>query len=360
MEKKTLRIGVVGLGQIAQMEWLPYLHELGEYTLCALCDVSSSLVKQMAKLWNVPGMYTDWREMLKNERLDALVVLTINHTEICVAAAEAGLHLLIEKPLCDNLEQAELIRQAVVENHVTLMIGEMKRYDPGYLLGRNLIRNMKGLKLIRVRDYCDGLRRSQDEIMRVQIASDVPELLREKNAREHREAMIQLTGGRDPALVETLLMGGVHDVDLLRDICGEPEKVDYCDIWNHGADLLAHMTVKSGARAVLEVGKTQHKWFDEEIIAYGEEATVSIRFPNPYLKNAPTRVVIKEHSGTGYQERELTVSYDEAFRRELLHFYNCVVNKKLPDTCIEEGTADIRLIQRIFSAYRQGGKEEIE
>ena len=42
-----------------------------------------------------------------------------------------------------------MIRQAVVENHVTLMIGEMKRYDPGYLLGRNLIRNMKGLKLIR-------------------------------------------------------------------------------------------------------------------------------------------------------------------------------------------------------------------
>ena len=78
------------------------------------------------------------------------------------------------------------------------------------------------------------------------------------------------------------------------------------------------------------------------------------------MKNAPTRVVIKEHSGTGYQERELTVSYDEAFRRELLHFYDCVVNKKLPDTCIEEGTADIRLIQRIFSAYRQGGKEEIE
>ena len=165
-------------------------------------------------------MYTDWREMLKKERLDALVVLTINHTEICVAAAEAGLHLLIEKPLCDNLEQAELIRQAVVENHVTLMIGEMKRYDPGYLLGRNLIRNMKGLKLIRFRDYCDGLRRSQDEIMRIQIASDVPELLRERNAREHREAMTQLTGGRNPDLVETLLMGGVHDVDLLRDICG--------------------------------------------------------------------------------------------------------------------------------------------
>ena len=69
MEKKTLRVGVVGLGQIAQMEWLPYLHELGEYTLCALCDVSSSLVKQMAKLWNVPGMYTDWREMLKEENL---------------------------------------------------------------------------------------------------------------------------------------------------------------------------------------------------------------------------------------------------------------------------------------------------
>ena len=82
----------------------------------------------------------------------------------------------------------------------------------------------------RFRDYCDGLRRSQDEIMPVHIASDVPELLRERNAREHREAMIQLTGGKDPDLVETLLMGGVQAVDLLRDICGEPDKVDYCDI----------------------------------------------------------------------------------------------------------------------------------
>lgn len=148
-----------------------------------------------------------------------------------------------------------------------------------------------------------------------------------------------------------LLLAGVHDIDILRAAFGEPEKVSYSDIWDDGNMLMAELDYGNHVKAIFEVGYTNQKWFDEELTAYGLDQTITVKFPHPYIRNCPTIIKIIENKDGRIEEREVSVAFDEAFRNELLHFYQCVIENKQPETNIEEGKKDIRLLNDIFQCY---------
>ena len=129
---RKLKVGVIGCGQVAQIVWLPYIHELDEYDIVAISDISLKLLDYYGNLYGVKKCYRDWHELINDKEVEAVIVLNSNHTEVCIEAAKAGKHILVEKPLCENIRQAEEIEKAVTENNVLLMVGEMKRYDSGY------------------------------------------------------------------------------------------------------------------------------------------------------------------------------------------------------------------------------------
>ncbi len=99
MTGKT-RIGVVGCGLIAQVMHLPYLAELTDrFEIAALCDLSSQVVSGCGARYGVARTFTRWEEML-DEPLDAVLVATSgDHAPIAIAAAEAGRHVFVEKPM---------------------------------------------------------------------------------------------------------------------------------------------------------------------------------------------------------------------------------------------------------------------
>ncbi len=348
---RRLKVGVIGCGQVAQIAWLPYIHELDEYDLVALADISKRLLDYYGKLYSVKRCYTDWRDLLSDEEVEAVIILNSSHTEVCIEAAKAQKHILVEKPLCENITQAKEIEAAVLENHVTLMVGEMKRYDSGYRYARKLIQNMKGLRMIRARDVCDGLVASQPEIYKSRRRTDVEWSIKEEMNRTFYSNLKKVTGPLSEELYFRLLLAGVHDIDILRAAFGEPEQVSYCDIWDNGNMLLAELDYGDQVKAVLEVGYTDQKWFDEELTAYGLEQTITVKFPHPYIKNCPTLIRITENQDGRIEEKEISVSFDEAFRNELLHFYECVKENKIPDTNIEEGKKDMQLLNDIFQCY---------
>lgn len=349
--KKILKVGVIGCGQVAQIAWLPYLHELDEYQIIALSDISEELLDYYGKLYGVKKRYTDWHQLITEKDVDAVIVLTSNHTEICIAAANAGKHILVEKPLCENPRQAEQISEAVCRNGVTLMVGEMKRYDSGYRYARELIQNMKGLRMIRVRDVCDGLAASQPEIYQSRRRKDVPPQIKEIEKVAFENGMKEVTGVLPVDLYYRLLLAGVHDIDIMRAAFGEPEGVAYCDIWDDGNMLMAELDYGNKVKAIVEIGFTNQKWFDEELTAYGLNQTITVKFPHPYIRNCPTLIRVIENDNGKISEKEISVSYDEAFRNELLHFHACITEKKVPETHIGEGKRDIELLSQIFECY---------
>ena len=101
-------------------------------------------------------------------------------------------------------------------------------------------------------------------------------------------------------------------------------------------------------RGTFEIGLNDQKWNDEELTAYGVDQTIRIRFANPFLKNHPTIVEVIENDNGAFIEKKITVSYDEAYRAQLKHFYQCVVNREIPLTNVEEGRRGVELMAAMF------------
>ncbi len=87
---------------------------------------------------------------------------------------------------------------------------------------------------------------------------------------------------------------------------------------------------------------------DEHLTAYSADETISMRFPNPYIRNAPTTVHVQEMDGTA--ERIVTPSYDEAFRLEWRHFYECLMNGTEPITNAQGAREDIAWLRDLVRA----------
>ncbi len=104
-----------------------------EIELVALADVDQEALEKYSKRFNVPRKYTDYKEMLANEKLDIISVCTWNktHFEIVQEAVKRGVKAIFcEKPISDNVNSAKEMIKICNENNVLLMINHQRRFDP--------------------------------------------------------------------------------------------------------------------------------------------------------------------------------------------------------------------------------------
>jgi len=103
-----IRVGVIGTSWWADLEHLPGLRARGDVEVAALCGRDPGRLAALAASHGVPATFTDWRELLARGRLDAVVIATPNalHREQAVAALDAGLHVVCEKPLATTFAAA--------------------------------------------------------------------------------------------------------------------------------------------------------------------------------------------------------------------------------------------------------------
>jgi len=109
--------------------------------LAAICGRSEDKVAEAARRYGYESYYTDWREMLADERVDIFDNGGPNymHAEPCIAAAKAGKHVLCEKPLARNAKEAEGMLEAVNQAGVKHMVGFNYRFVPAIRQARELI-----------------------------------------------------------------------------------------------------------------------------------------------------------------------------------------------------------------------------
>lgn len=129
----TLRIGVIGAGMMGSMH-ASIAASLPNVALVAVADTNQKTLTEVSGKLGVPG-YTSYEEMLdKNPDLQAVIVCTpdANHRNPAEAAAERGIHLLIEKPIARTVEDALRIIETAERNAITLMTAHLLRFDPSY------------------------------------------------------------------------------------------------------------------------------------------------------------------------------------------------------------------------------------
>jgi predicted dehydrogenase len=278
----------------------------------------------------------------------------MDHADVCEAAAEAGKHVLVEKPLCFDPADGERVVNAVRRNRVKLMVGYMKRYDPGYEYGRAQMQALEDVRLIRVHDFAGrfGVHKPLYTLVR---GDDVPQTTLDEGQAKINGSMKAALGASHEhlsGLYFTLLMLSSHDLTILRGAFGAPNGVLYSDAFSSN-ELVSVLDYGSQRRCVFEMGVwTDYVKWDEQLTAYGRDKIVSIEFPNPYVKYAPTVVTIQENNDDVPMRKEIPASHQEAFRLEWLHFYDCIVEDKEPRTTGEDGKADVELAVEMIRAIR--------
>jgi predicted dehydrogenase len=352
---ERLRIGVIGCGLIAQVMHLHYLRELADrFEIVALCDVSEELVRACADDYGVPSTFARWQDLLAAP-LDAVLILTSgSHAPIAIAAAAAGKHMLVEKPMCFSVAEGQAMIEAARQAGVTLMVGYNKRYDPAYRRLSDEFRGLSDLRLLQVTTLESPLEPYVAHYRLHKAQSLKPDMARVFEV-DNQARIIAAIGDADPltrrAYHLVLLDSMVHEFNAVRGVLGEPDRLDFADIRENG------LTV------VLRFGATEciFTWVDLPGIAryamefafYAPERRLTLSFPSPFLRSMPTLLKVEGGDPSSPQawSNEQVVSYAESFKEELIHFHECATSGRPPLTSGDDALCDIALCESIVDAH---------
>lgn len=136
-----IRLGIIGAGPIVEKKHLPALAEVKEIAVVAACRRNAEALHQLADRFRIPERYTDYRALLDDERVDAVLIAAgpPTQTAMVIDAAAAGKHIIVEKPLAETSSEARAMVDAVRRARVHFQVGFNKRYYAGYRQARLLI-----------------------------------------------------------------------------------------------------------------------------------------------------------------------------------------------------------------------------
>lgn len=203
---RKYRFAIIGAGSIAELAHLPTMTKTPQAELAAICDIDSTHAQKVAKQWGASAWFTDYEEMLADRRLDLDAVIVASppnvHREHALAAAEAGCHLFVEKPLAVTNREAWDIVHAVDKARVKLMVGCDRRFWTQNQWAKQLVEQGVIGRVVMARTCMhEHVKHYQDNL-----------------ARTDFRLRVEIAGGS--AISDT----GAHAIDLVTWLMGSPVK----------------------------------------------------------------------------------------------------------------------------------------
>ena len=284
-----------------------------------------------------------------------LVATSGSHAPVAIAAAQAGRHVLVEKPMCFSTGEGRAMVAAAEQSGVVLMVGYPKRYDPGYVRFRQEAGDLTEAALVRVTTLEAPFRPYVAHYPLLPPARPPAEIA----ARLRAESLAAAEAAIGPAselelrvytgvLLDTL----VHELNTVRGLLGEPDLLEYADLSEHAVTVLLRFGAVRVAINWIDLPGIAR--YQMEFAAYAPDRRVTLTFPSPYLRNEPSAVIV-EGGGTETARswrREEIAGYQSGFRAELEAFAACITSGAEPVTSGRDGLADIALCQAIISCHR--------
>ncbi|MFC6603798.1 Gfo/Idh/MocA family protein [Ectobacillus funiculus] len=321
-------MGVIGCGSIAQHRHLPEYAANAHVEIVAVCDINEERAKKTAEKYGATA-YTSYEELVKSGTVDAVSVCTPNylHAPISIAALEAGLHVLCEKPMAISQKEAEDMIAAANASGKKLMIAHNQRFVASHQKARQLIESGEIGKIYS---------------FRTAFGHPGPEGW----SADGKESWFFQ---KEKAFIGAMGDLGVHKTDLLRYVLGE-------EITEVGAFIetsaKSFADVDDTAVCVLKtesgiIGTLAASWSyvgkeDNSTIIYGEKAILRLEDDSTYslVAQYANGQVVKYELGK-IQSNE---SGGQGSSHVVDHFVECVVEDKQPLITGEEGMKSLAVI----------------
>ena len=344
---KKLNYGVIGCGVFGEYQIMGVVN-LDNANLVAICDKDQNRMMEMAQKYNVAKTYTDYKELLKDEEIEAVIIVTPDqaHAEITIAALNAGKHVLCEKPMSLDLDECKQMINTSDKTGKKLMIGQICRMTPGFIEAKRLV----DLGVIGDLYYVES-----------EYAHDYSKIPGSDNWRTTPE--------RHP-----IIGGACHAIDLLRWIAGDPTEtfaysnhkvltswpVDDCTIsvFKFPNDVIGKVFCSIGCK----------RNYTMRTLLYGTKGTITVNNKDPYIYINRARLCDDGNvlGGTwGEEEHELTLAKPidldhHNTKGENAQFCDCILNDKPLPTDGREGAKTVAVCNAVVESCKTGMPVKIE
>jgi predicted dehydrogenase len=357
MEQKILNVGIIGLGEVAQVIHLPVLEALPQrYRITAVCDISPKLVQYIGDKYRVDNRYTDAMELVKQKDIDVVFVLNSDeyHAECAIAAADNKKHVLIEKPMCLTKSEADAIIDARNRNGVKIMVGYMRRYAASFVEAVKEIGGWEKIQYARVRDIIGPNSFFVKPTSHVVSFDDIPEALKaDKNQRANmlvREATGLEADSPYFGLYRLLCGLSSHDLSAMREAIGMPKGVVGAKMTNNGSLFLSAILDYHQFSVTFETGIDGQGRFDAHVEVYSTHKSVRVQYDTPYIRHLPTQLHIHETVGEKYTESVIRPTFTDPYTLELQYLHDVITQDLTPKTTPEDYKNDLAIFKMIIDA----------
>ncbi|WP_099352586.1 Gfo/Idh/MocA family protein [Fredinandcohnia onubensis] len=343
MEK--LKVCVIGTGSISDMHLQSYANN-SDAILYGVYDYSTERAEKKAKQYGIERVYCSLEDVFQDPEVDAVSICTWNntHADISIGALKGGKHVLVEKPLSMNVEEAIKVEEAVRETNKILQVGFVRRFATNTKVLKSFIDNGKLGEIYYAKASC----------------------LRRLGNPGGWFADIERSGGGP------LIDLGVHIIDICWYLMGRPKvksitghtyhqlgnrgnvenlsfykAADYDKEKNTVEDMAnALITFENGASLIVDVAFTLH--------AKKDEIQVKLFGTNGGAELEPELMLISEENNTiiniDPQVDHKTFDFNNAFQSEIDAFVTSCLTGEKPVAPVEDGVEIMKILHGIYEA----------
>jgi predicted dehydrogenase len=353
-----LRVGIVGCGEAAQVIHLPILRELRQlFEVAALCDVSANVIDAVGECWGVRHRFRDYRDLVASPEIDAVLVANPNvyHSETALAAMRAGKHVLVEKPVCMTLAEADALVAEEKRSGVIAQVGYMRRYAPAFTQARKLIQELTDIRLARVHGVLGRNALIISQVADVARPTDLPPPAAEELARVQQARIAEAIGDAPTALQNAyaLLLGlSSHDISAMRELLGRPRRVLYAACRGADGRSLSAAFDYGDFVCQFETCIDLIPRFDAHIEVYTPARIIRVEYDTPYIRNMPGRLVVTDVDALGMARDTTSLAWRDSFAIEWEAFHASIHGGARPKTSLADAREDLVLFQEMIAGMR--------
>jgi myo-inositol 2-dehydrogenase / D-chiro-inositol 1-dehydrogenase len=312
-----------------------------EAQVVAVCSPTPGDAENLASSYGIPRVFLNYHDMLKERDIELVVIATPNHlhSEMTIASAKAGKHVLCEKPLCTTLADADRMIDTCRREGVLLLYGEELLFTPKYVKAKELAKRGAFGRVYQVKQT-------------------------QKHFGPHSEWFWNPDCSGGGALTDLGChgIGFCHwflDRPAIKSVYAQIGSFVHSDKTECEDDAICIIEFENGTQGVIDVSWARRGGMDDRIEVYGEGG---VTFANLLMGNAlPTYSeygfsATPEPSTTGWTYPGFDNLWNYGFPQELAHFARCVRGKASPKATGEDGRTVLEILYAAYESAGQGRK----
>lgn len=304
---RKLRCAVIGVGYLGRFHAQKYQH-IEHAELVAVCDINADNVEKVSRELNVAA-FTDYQELFRLVDAVSIAATTQFHYEIAKACIEAGIHVLLEKPMTQTVEEAEELIQLAKKHKVKLQVGHLERFNAARLALTPFLHEPLFIESNRLAPYTPR--------------------------------------GADVNVVLDLM---IHDIDIIQSIVNSPiRKIDAqgAPVLSPSIDIAnARITFESGCVANVTASRVSFKT-ERKTRIFQRRSYISVDYQEKQF------AVFEKGDGEMFPgipnvlRHQIDIEKNDALLEEIRSFVRCIIDNSQPLVTAEEGKSALATAAQI-------------